>query len=328
MAVVIPFVALEPKDRTAASGGVFKLLKPGIEDRLELELELLSQVGADFDKKFIELDIPAMDYEELFEQIREKLQHEVCLDQEQYNLPQAADVFADQPLVHIPALLPHCTPRVTAMERIDGVKVTDRRFADPLNRASWPNWSSMLWSRPIFSRGDHAMFHADPHAGNLMAHDNRLAILDWSLVGFLGEPERLAIVQMVQGAITLDARRIVEILESLNTSARIDSAALYAIVQASLKQIRHGRLPGLAWLVDLLDDAVHVAGLRVASDLMLMRKSLHTLEGVVAEIGDGAVELDDVLMNDFSVISRGNCPAATSRSQVLANLPRAFPTSI
>ena len=70
------------------------------------------------------------------------------------------------------------------------------------------------------------MFHADPHAGNLMAtHDKRLAILDWSLVGFLGEPERLAIVQMVQSAITLDARRIVEILESLNTSTRIDNSA-------------------------------------------------------------------------------------------------------
>ncbi len=301
VAVVIPFVALEPKDRNSASGGVFKLLKPGIEDRLELELELLSQVGAHFDRKLIELDIPAMDYEELFEQIREKLRHEVCLDQEQCNLLQAADVFADQPLVHIPALLPHCTPRVTAMERIEGVKVTDRRFADPLESRQLAELIvHALVAGPIFSRGDHAMFHADPHAGNLMAtHDKRLAILDWSLVGFLGEPERLAIVQMVQSAITLDARRIAEILESLNTSTRVDSSALYAIVQASLKQIRQGRLPGLAWLVDLLDDAVHVAGLRVASDLMLMRKSLHTLEGVVAEIGDGAVELDDVLMNDF-----------------------------
>ena len=84
-------------------------------------------------------------------------------------------------------------------------------------------------------------------------------------------------------------------------------------MQASLKQIRQGRLPGLAWLVNLLDDAVHVAGLRVASDLMLMRKSLHTLEGVVAEIGDGAVELDDVLMNDFLRNLAGTAATAMSR---------------
>ena len=32
-----------------------------------------------------------------------------------------------------------------------------------------------------------AMFHGDPHAGNLfLTDDNRLAILDWSLVGSLG----------------------------------------------------------------------------------------------------------------------------------------------
>ena len=42
------------------------------------------------------------------------------------------------------------------------------------------------------------MFHGDPHAGNLFLTDeNRLAILDWSLVGSLGERDVMAIVQIL-----------------------------------------------------------------------------------------------------------------------------------
>jgi ubiquinone biosynthesis protein len=58
-------------------------------------------------------------------------------------------------------------------------------------------------------------------------------------------------------------------------------------------------VPGLSWLIALLDEASQKARLRVAADLLLFRKSLHTLEGVIAEIGDGRVQIDDVLLVDF-----------------------------
>ena len=64
---------------------------------------------------------------------------------------------------------------------------------------------------------------------------------------------------------------------------------LIAVVEPWLKRIRQGSFPGLSWLVGLLDEAVRTAGLRFAADLMLFRKSLHTLEGVIAEIGGGQI---------------------------------------
>jgi hypothetical protein len=54
----------------------------------------------------------------------------------------------------------------------------------------------------------------------------------------------------------------------------------------------------MSWLVDLLDDAMHFGGLRPAADLLLFRKSLHALEGVIADIGAG-VCIDDVLFAEF-----------------------------
>ncbi len=88
-------------------------------------------------------------------------------------------------------------------------------------------------------------------------------------------------------------------MESLNQRGQVDGRALAAIVAGRLRQIRRGTLPGLSWLVGLLDEAVHTAGLRAAADLMLFRKSLHTLEGVVAELGAEAPRMDEVLLADF-----------------------------
>ncbi len=63
--------------------------------------------------------------------------------------------------------------------------------------------------------------------------------------------------------------------------------------------MRQGQFPGLSWLIGMLDDAVQSARLRVAADLMLFRKTLHTLEGVVAELGPDGFQIDDVLCREF-----------------------------
>ena len=46
----------------------------------------------------------------------------------------------------------------------------------------------------------------------------------------------------------------------------------------------------------MLDEAVQKARLRLAADLMLFRKTLHTLEGVLAEIGADGSDADEVSM--------------------------------
>ncbi|MGE3779298.1 MAG: hypothetical protein AB7F89_19075, partial [Pirellulaceae bacterium] len=62
---------------------------------------------------------------------------------------------------------------------------------------------------------------------------------------------------------------------------------------------REGQIPGATWLTGLLDDAVQSARLRVAPDLMLFRKSLHTLAGVSAEVDGSRSPIDDVLSCEF-----------------------------
>ncbi|MCO6455228.1 MAG: phosphotransferase [Pirellulaceae bacterium] len=305
VAVVVPFeCSHHAGDRhdSATRYGVFKILKPGIEQRMACELQLLARVGAHLDQRCEQLGIPQLDYEDSFAQVRESLAGEVRLDLEQEHLRQAAAIYRGQRQVQIPALMPQwSTPRITAMQRIWGGKVTEHPYDAMSQRRQVAERTILsLVAQPVFARTRQAMFHSDPHAGNLfLTDDRRLAILDWSLVGRLGQRQREAVVQILLGALTLHGQRIAEVLEGLAQRHSVLRPELHAVVQRHLRLVRRGRFPGLTWLVGMLDEAVHKARLRVAPDLMMFRKSLLTLEGVVTEIGAGRSWMDEVLCREF-----------------------------
>jgi ubiquinone biosynthesis protein len=298
VAVVVPF---RFSGREVPLNGVFKVLKPGIEERLEEDLVLLERVGSFLDQRCNDLQIPHLDYRDSFEMVRDKLQYEVRLRTEQHNLTLARDLHKRDPRVRIPALFDLCTPRITAMELVTGQKVTEccpdsgsekMRMARLVIEA--------LIARPIFSADAEALFHGDPHAGNLFStKDRRLAILDWSLTGSLGEKGRISIMQIMLGAMAFRADRIVTVLSGLSNWQSIDLPALRSIVYKWIERIRHGHLPGFTWLMGLFDEAVCNAGLRFGADLMLFRKALQMVDGVVTDIAGGSGLIDQVLLSEF-----------------------------
>ena len=196
VAVVVPFSYRDGADDGAGTGrGVFKVIKPGVEERLGQDLALLEDVGAFLDERCAVLRDPVrwITRTPLLKCGR-CLGQEVQLDGEQRHLAAAHAAYAGlEAMVQVPRLLPWSSPRVTAMERIDGRKVTERR-GKPVHRrrAGWRGRIvESLIAHPLWSTAPGALFHADPHAGNLLVtRDGRLAILDWSLVGTLGTTER------------------------------------------------------------------------------------------------------------------------------------------
>ena len=289
VAVVVPFEAERPGGEPLR--GVLKLLKPGIEAALADELETLQRIGALLDERCEAYGLPRIAYEDTFRDVRALLAREIRLDQEQAHMRAARIAWAGLPQVVIPEVYPFSTPRVTAMQRIDGAKVTDaaaalprrarRRLGDLIIRA--------LIAQPVWSVGEGtSLFHADPHAGNLFATpDGKLAILDWSLVGALSKADRVALTQIVIGALTLDASRIRAAIDGLS-QGRSDGAALQAVIDERIATLRNGAFPGMAWVTGLLDAAAPQARCRFDGDLLMFRKVLQTLEGVVADVSAAA----------------------------------------
>ena len=294
VAVVVPLV-WRPAANAPPQSGVLKVLRPGVEDQLHEELEIWAALGVFLEQRCADRGLPALDYRNTLDSIRRLLAHEIRLDREQVHLARAAAFHADSPAILIPELLPFCTARITAMERVEGRKVTDPGLSTGERRRLAQILIEALLAKPFWSNpASDAWFHADPHAGNLfVTHDGRLAILDWALVTPLAKAQRVAVVQAVAGALTLNEGGLFHALAALGHSS--DPVALRAAVVESLRQVRRGIFPGMDWLMALLDRLGTVGAMQFPENLTLFRKSLLTLAGVIGDVSDQP-SMDEVLI--------------------------------
>ena len=316
--------------RDERRSGVFKVLKPGIEERLALELELLQRIGAFLDERCDALAIPKIGYEEAFYLVRDKLQDEVRLGVEQRHLALAAEQYAGRARVQVPGLHEYCTARVTAMDRVAGRKISEPGHLSMRERRDTAQLlASTLLAQPLFSTQEQALFHGDPHAGNLLfTPDGRLVLLDWSLAGTLRQRDREVMVHAMLGAMLRDEGLVVDMLAALSADAPAgkpaDKEALRAVVREALRSLGYDQLPGFSWLVGLTDAAVEKAGLAARADLLMFRKALHTLNDLVIDIGASERSLDLALFFGYAE----NLVAEWPRRWLTAPDSRAFATRL
>lgn len=281
VAVVIPFTWRRGSG-SAPEQGVLKVLKPGVADRLEDELAIWSSLGSFLDERCGHYGLPALDYQEVIDGVSRRLRHEVQLEHEQAHLVQAARLYDGVADVRIPRLLPFCQADVSAMERIDGSKITEARQTD--RRRAAETVVRALIARPFLSSDPSAPFHADPHPGNLhLTPGGQLAIFDWSLVARLGKTERSGLVEVLLSALTLNESNVCRALGAMS-SRRPAESELRSLVAQAVRQLRWGERPGFHWLLGLLDRAAGEARLRLSEDLVLFRKAVHTLSGILSEL--------------------------------------------
>jgi len=280
VALVLPMVQ-------ESRAGVLKLLKPQVEEYLHEDLAVLGALGGFLDTDCARYHLPPLDYQDTFATIRDLLRHEVRLEQEQKHMAEARKMYAGMADVLVPELLAFCTPRLTAMERIDGEKMPHWK-GSPLARAGVARATiEALVAQPIFSAQSAALFHADPHAGNLLVTPaGKVGLLDWSLVGHLRKVDRVELTQLLLGAVMCDADRMGRAIERLSLKP-VNAAAVGAAVQEGLRQLRWGTPPGLTWLTAFVDRLAIGAGVKFEHNLLLFRKTLLTLEGVLTDLGGG-----------------------------------------
>jgi ubiquinone biosynthesis protein len=294
VAIVIPFAWRS--HGTPPQDGVFKVLKPGVADRLGQELEIWPALGTFLEERCLEHGLPQIPYRETLERVRRLLQSEVRLDHEQAHLSDAARFYVDTPDVVIPRILPFCTPRITAMERVHGCKVTDAALTPDGARALAETIVEALVARPFWNNAPVTPFHADPHAGNLLrTSSGQLAILDWSLVGRLRKTDQIQLMQVMLAALSLDPTKMAVAISALSRTP-VNEQALRSIVTDALRRIRHGAFPGFQWLLRLLDALAASATVEFSEDLLFFRKALLSIGDVVQDVC-GECTLDSMLLD-------------------------------
>ena len=181
--------------------GVFKVLKPYVPDCFAEDMTLLQRLGEFLASKERGYEFEVSDLQEMLVEVRLLLEHELDFEREQKTLVEAQRIYRSSFGIRVPRLIaPLSTARVTAMSEESNVKVTDAFPRSPIRRRRIPDQLiEALIAVPLFCREDVAVFHADPHAGNLMYDEtNReLVLMDWALAERLSLESRRQLVLLV-----------------------------------------------------------------------------------------------------------------------------------
>lgn len=271
-----------------AHEGVLKALKPGVARHLAEELAILPALAGFLERRAAALGLPAIDYRSHLASAARLLQQEIRLDREQANMRAASALLDADGAVFVPALLPWCTPELTAMARVRGPKLADAALRPGQGRRLGHALVAGLLARPFWSAADDALFHGDLHGGNLLlADDGRIAALDWSLTARLSKPHREALVAIALAALALDEAGVASGLAALGLRDAHGTAIAARVADALDALVRSGRPPGFGWLLQLLDALALQGAAGFGEQLAVFRKSWLSLSGVLHDLDAG-----------------------------------------
>ncbi len=286
--------------------GVFKVLKPHIPLCFGEDMRLLQQLGEYLASREGGYEFAVRDVSEMITEVRLLLGHELDFEREQETLLVAQLTYRSSIGIRVPRLIrPLCTPTITAMSAESGVKVTEAFPRSPLRRNRIAEQViEALIAVPMFSREEWSVFHADPHAGNLLYDEpNReLVVLDWALADRLSLEWRRQLVLLAAMVTLRNVQGVCSAVQALSRDKRGGrrQRLIQRCVAVFFQRMPVDSSPGALDAMILLDE-IALKGIHFPPALFLFRKILFTLDGVLYDIAGGAVRMDRVLAREFLV---------------------------
>ena len=315
VAAVIPFYWNRPSAHEQIHG-VFKVLKPGIRSHLEEELIILEKTGAFFEKNRQRYDFKDFKFLDIFQEVREIMLNEINLAAEQNYLVEAARFYQDMGCIQIPQPFPLSTDGMTAMAYLNGPKIIDAHLNPEQRRRCVAVLFEALICRPLFSPHEESLYHGDPHAGNILAvndpatGDLQIGLLDWTLAGRLTKRDRLKTVKLILAIIKKDLSSIRRAVKTLAVNDFMENPQQrQAFRNVVLNHLQSSEFAGLSLIKKSfkLLEQLSFEGFVFPADLMLFRKAVFTLEGVLYDL-DPSFDMDAAIMQYITALMIGELP--------------------
>lgn len=284
-------------------GGVFKVLKPYVPDCFAEDMDILQGLAEYFSHGGGRYGFEANVLTDTFTKVRRLLEHEVDFGREQATLREGCGLYRPMAGIRVPRLIrPLCTAKVTAMTEEPGGKITDevRHLPAGRRRQVARQLIEALIAAPLLAGEEDALFHADPHAGNLL-YDRRsgeITILDWALTERLEREQRrhLAVLVVMVGLRNPvgAANEIIALSQRGEGQNQRQRSIIRSLVGGYLDDMPLTHLPSAVDAMRLLE-RVALRGVRFPAPLVMFSKAVFTLEDILREIRGTEVSIGAVL---------------------------------
>lgn len=291
VSAVVRFTWRDPESGQRGRG-VFKVLKPHIPEYFAEDMDYLQGLAQYFGDQHRTYGFPENLLPDTFRKVRRLLRHEVNFGREQKTLLEAWALYRSMKGIRVPRLIrPLCTSRITALTEERGIKVTNAAARLPASRRRKvaEQLIEALVAVPLLAAREDAIFHGDPHAGNLL-YNNRtgeLTILDWALRERLSRDQRRHLALLFLMVTLRDpVGTCNEVLALSQRHIRSDSARgkmVLDLVRSFLDELPAVRSSGVDAMILL--ERLAMKGIKFPGPLIMLSKVMFTLNGILGDIG-------------------------------------------
>lgn len=262
---------------------VVKIRRPGITEVVEADLRLLGHLAALAEAKmeWLKPYRPQL----LVREFAKSLRRELDLGAECRNAERIAVNMKGLPAIVIPKVYWQYTcARVNVQDYVSGVPGSQLELLTPeagFDRCLLARHGAHAVLKMIVQDG---LFHADPHPGNVFyLPGNRLAFIDFGMVGRLSKRRREELLQLLLGLVERQAQAVADVLlDWAGDEHGVNLSQLEAEIEAFVDQY-HGTPLAELNLGQMLSDITSILRdnhLSLPSDLALLIKAFISLEGM------------------------------------------------
>ena len=268
-----------------------KIIRPDIDPVIQADLCILNHSAS-----LIESEIPEMRRYQpvhMVQYFARSLAKETDLSVELRYMQRFGKTFEQHESVHVPKVYPELSNRlILVQEHISDtlLKNIDIDTLEPEVRRRLATQITDTLFTMILQQG---FFHADPHPGNIFINsDGRITFIDFGLVGHLSSTRRREIIDLINALAHKDQFTMQYVLSNWAEGDLPDENLLGADVLEMLLNYEHTPVRDLR-ISQVINDITQIMrrhGLTLPGDLVMLFKTLITLEGVVKRL-DGQIEL-------------------------------------
>jgi len=260
---------------------ILKIRRPGLRKLIAADLRLIHRIVDIVESESTEFK--RFHPKEVLRQFNQSLRRELDFAAESRNAERIAANLADNPDIRIPHVYWQWTcERLNVQEYIQGIQGRDLVGLEQagLNRKLLAERGTEAVMKMIMEDG---FFHADPHAGNVFyLQGNKLAFIDFGMVGRLTEDRRDQVVSLLYGMTNHLPNKVAEILEDWSDNIYTDEQILTVDLEAFVDQYSSLALKELN-LTDMMSDLMAILRdhkLILPADLALLIKTYITMDGL------------------------------------------------
>lgn len=312
-----------------------KIQRPGIAVDIETDLEILYELASLAQRRFRWAE--RYQIVDMVDEFSKSLRKELDYTVEARNAEKIAKQFAHHAEIYIPRMYwDYTTRKILTAEFIEGVKISEieKLRCQGYNLSLIAERFANGIFHQIFVEG---FFHGDPHPGNVVVlPDEVVAFLDFGMVGRLSQEMRYNLSSLVIGLMRHNSDDLIKTVLRMGIIAdHVNMLKLRDDIEL-LKEKYYGVPLSKISLGDAVSNFFSVAQehkIRVPADMVLIGKSLLTVEGIVEKL-DPKLSILDVAepfgkklllerMNPIG-IAESLWKNATNFTELFAGLPGNF----